>query len=260
MLIGAGIAVGALAGFLGIGGTPLIAPAILFALLRVPTAETVALRTSFGSALAAAAVLAGAGYVIHRRRANGQLGLAYVLGPAVAVGAFAGGSVASRLGPDALRTVFAVGAFLIAAWMLLSTDKEASQPRSPALWLGVPMGLAIGFFAALAGMGGAVFSIIILVNLFGYSMRTVTATSSFVQTCGAAFGCVGYAAAGWGKVSLVPLSLGYVNLPAAACVAAAGVPMAILGARFAHAARPGIARKVFAAVLVALALHMLRVF
>jgi len=261
VLIAAGIAVGLLGGFLGIGGTPLLAPAVLFAIGRLPIAEAVAVRTSFGTALAGAGAIAAAGYAIHRGRVTGQRSLAYLLGPAVAIGAFFGGTVASRLGPETLRVAFAVGTLLVAGWMFFRSEREdVERAARPAAWLIACMGLAIGFFAALAGMGGAVFSIIVLVNLFGFSMRTVAETSSFVQICGSAAACAAYAANGWGHPGLAQWSVGYVNLPAAACIAACGIPAAIIGARFAHAARPGVARKVFAALLVTLALHMLKVF
>jgi uncharacterized membrane protein YfcA len=261
VLIAAGIAVGLLGGFLGIGGTPLLAPAVLFAMTRLPIAEAVAVRTSFGSALAGAGAIAAAGYAIHRSRAPLRSSLAYLLGPTAAVGAFAGGTFASRLGPEALRVGFAVGALLVAAWMFFRSEGEgAVRPARPATWLVACLGLAIGFFAAMAGMGGAVFTIIVLVNLLGFSMRTVAETSSFVQICGSAAACAAYAANGWARAGLAPFSLGYVHLPAAGCIALGGIPAAVIGARLTHVAKPGVARKVFAVVLVALALHMLEVF
>jgi uncharacterized membrane protein YfcA len=261
ILIAAGIAVGLLGGFLGIGGTPLLAPAVLFAMTRLPIAEAVAVRTSFGTALAGAGAIGAAGYAIHRGRTTGRQSLAYLLGPTAAVGAFLGGTVASRLGPEALRVAFAVGTLLVAGWMFFRSEREdAERAAPPAAWLVACMGLAIGFCAALVGMGGAVFTIIVLVNLFGFSMRTVAEVSTFVQICGSAAACAAYAANGWGHPGLAQWSVGYVNLPAAACIAAGGIPAAVIGARFAQAAKPGVARKVFAALLVALALHMLKAF
>jgi uncharacterized membrane protein YfcA len=68
---------------------------------------------------------------------------------------------------------------------------------------------------------------------------------------------LGYVIGGWGMQAALPGAFGYLYLPALALIAAASVTMAPLGARAAHAMNVAQLKKVFAALLFALAAYML---
>jgi hypothetical protein len=64
--------------------------------------------------------------------------------------------------------------------------------------------------------------------------------------------------AGWGRDGLLPHSLGFVYWPAALALVVASVPMADLGARLAHRLPTAALRQVFAALLLVVAISLLR--
>jgi len=73
-------------------------------------------------------------------------------------------------------------------------------------------------------------------------------------------GIVGYIMNGLGVSELPPYSLGYINLPIWLFLAAAGIPLAQLGARAAHALPAKPLRYIFIAFMVYSGLRMIGVF
>jgi len=87
-------------------------------------------------------------------------------------------------------------------------------------------------------------------------MQQAVATSA---ACGfpiALAGAVGYVISGW-SVDLPAGTLGYIYVPALAAISLASVLTAPLGARVAHALPTQTLKRVFAALLLALAVYML---
>ena len=137
--------------------------------------------------------------------------------------------------------------------------REGDQDLVPRLRLSLllPLGFVIGFAASLVGLGGAVFTTIVLVSILRYPMHQVVGISTFVQTAGALFGAIGYMLNGLGTPGLPPFSIGYVNLLAALSMSVTGVPLARLGATYTHRINATSLKRVFAVALFTIAIVMI---
>ena len=127
VLVAAGVASGALAGLLGVGGGVFMVPLlVLVAGLDQHEAAATSLCVIVPTALGASRVLA--------KRGIGDITRALALGTVGAIGAVAGVLLALALPEDTLRIVFA--AFLAAVGVRLLRDSPLLGPRLGYLWLG----------------------------------------------------------------------------------------------------------------------------
>jgi uncharacterized membrane protein YfcA len=107
----AGLAVGVLTGFIGVGGGFLLVPALVkFA--KLP------LRQAVGTSLAVIAFNSAAGFISHFGEARPRWLLAFVFAVLAAVGVLAGTTLAKRLPVARLRQGFAVMVILTGAFVL----------------------------------------------------------------------------------------------------------------------------------------------
>lgn len=107
----AGLGVGILTGFLGVGGGFLLMPALMkFA--KLP------LKVATGTSLAVIACNSAAGFLSHLRDAPTPWLMAAVFSLIAALGVWAGGSVASKLPEKSLKRTFAILVLLTAGFVL----------------------------------------------------------------------------------------------------------------------------------------------
>ena len=110
----AGLAVGFLTGFFGVGGGFLVVPALVVGL-------GFAMRAAAATSLAVVASLSLLGLVAHLAAGRDlDPGVAIAMGVACAVGAVAGASVAGRVPQPALGRAFALVLAAVATWVLVS--------------------------------------------------------------------------------------------------------------------------------------------
>ena len=110
-VLAAGFGVGALTGFLGVGGGFLIVPALLL-LADVP------IHRAIGSSLLVIAANSASGVVGHLRLGRMPLGLTAAFTAAAVLGAFVGVRAGASLDPARLRRAFAVFVLLVGASLL----------------------------------------------------------------------------------------------------------------------------------------------
>lgn len=107
----AGLGLGALTGFLGVGGGFLIVPALLrFA--RMPMKQAV------GTSLLIIAANSASGFLAHRSALGRRLDLALAFTAAAVVGMLGGLALARRMQPSGLKTTFGVVSIALAAYLL----------------------------------------------------------------------------------------------------------------------------------------------
>ncbi len=248
---------GFISGLLGIGGGSLMIPALVLLFGVAAGNADLATKLAFGTNLLVGSLTALVGFTVHRRHLTAQWPVVLPLAGTSVLGALLGSTVASHLPGHLLRLLFGLVTLGVAGHMLLRRARVGEEaPRlSPALLL--PLGFGIGFTASLVGLGGAVFTTIVLVNVLRYPMRQVVGVSTFVQTAGALFGATGYLLNGLHRPGLPPYSLGYVNLLAAGVMVLAGVPLARAGARLTHRLDSGLLTRIFASCLLLIGLAMI---
>jgi uncharacterized membrane protein YfcA len=108
----AGLGVGVLTGFLGVGGGFLIVPALL-RWARMP------MRRAVGTSLVIIAANAAAGFMAHASEMSAGLDLAAAFTAMAVVGVWAGTAVSGRMHPARLRMAFGGLALTVAAYLMV---------------------------------------------------------------------------------------------------------------------------------------------
>ena len=240
------VAVGALSGFLagvfGIGGGAILVPVFYecFRIAGVPV--EVRMPLCIGTSLAIIIPTSIRSYRAHRARGavDGDILKAWWL--PVLIGVIAG-SVTARYAPERLfKIVFVMVAYSAAARLLLARETWKfgdDLPRGPLM---KTYGFIVGLLSTLMGIGGGLFSNL-LMTFYGRPIHQAVATSSALAVLISIPGAIGYVYAGWpaaahypGVAALqLPFALGYVSLIGAVLVMPTSLSTAGLGVRVAHA-------------------------
>ena len=241
-LILIGIVAGFASGLLGVGGGFLIVPFQYFLLKYIGVEPDLALLISFGTSLAIIIPTAISGAYKH------SFGI---------LGSFIGGFVASLAPSRILEIIFGCLLLFIAIRNLLSRDKKEKEARFDFNFLAIMLtGLFVGFFSGLLGIGGGIFLIVILTMLLGFSMIRAIGISSVFISLTAIGGTLSYMISGWG-VNTFPFSIGYVSIVNFLLIACFSVPLAQVGAKYAHKLPEKRLKQVFGVVVLYIALKML---
>lgn len=234
--VAAGLASGFAGGLFGIGGGIVTVPAV-YAMFRAYGApEEASLKTAIGTSLAVIIITSLRSLRAHRAAGQVDLSLLKSWTPWIAVGAALGGLSARWAPGEALTFVFASGALFIAWRRLTGRPKKAVRPAHDLATgrIRIPVGFGAGLFSSLMGLGGGAVGVMVM-TWAGRPIHQAVATASGFGAAVAVPGALGFVVSGLAHPEgLPPGSLGYVNLPAFAAVAAAAALTAPLGARLAH--------------------------
>lgn len=233
--IAAGAVSGLLAGIFGIGGGAVLVPVFYQVLGILGVDESVRMHLAVGTSLAIIIPTSIRSFTAHKARGVVDMDLLRSFYVVVPVGVVLASVTAAYISSEGLRIIFSVITLLVAFRLLFNRESwriGADIPGNPARGI---IGLLIGYFSTLMGIGGGVMNNTFM-TLFGRPMHQAVATSSGVGVLIAIPGTVGYIWAGWGNPLLPIASTGYINWIAVAMI----IPVALLvtpyGVRIAHAA------------------------
>jgi uncharacterized membrane protein YfcA len=257
-LIAALLVLGAFTGFaaglLGIGGGMLMVPFMSMVLDAVGVPHDEVVKVAIATSLSTIVFTSASSVRAHQQRGAVRWDIVRAFAPGILVGSMLAAQLAHAVPGRLLAAAF--GLFI--GWSALRM--LSSRPPSPDRELPGPAGMlaaggVIGALSALLGAGGAFMTVPYLVRRNVPMIGAVASSAA----CGfpiALAGAAGYAWAGR-HVALPGGTLGYVYLPALACVSAASVLTAPMGARFAHRLPVLTLRRIFAGLLSGLAAYML---
>jgi uncharacterized membrane protein YfcA len=255
-LAGVGALAGILAGLLGVGGGLVIVPALHLVFSLWGADPALVMQSAVGTSLATIVFTSLSSARAHWRREAVDARLLASWGPWIGLGAVAGAVLASRLDSRHLEAVFGVVAALAAIKMMLPGDGLVLADRMPARPFQYFAAGFIGLISALMGIGGGTLSVPVLAA-WNTPIRRAVGTAAAFGFAIAVPGALGFVATGWDLPGRVPASLGFISLPGFALIVPASMACAPLGARLAHAVDPKKLRRIFGAVLLAVAARML---
>jgi len=242
------------AGLLGIGGGMLMVPFLTMLLSSRGFALDIAVKVAIATSLTTILFTSLASVRAHHRRGAVRWPIVRMLAPGMVIGSLAGAQVAHLLGGSVLAITFGLFVGLMATQMLFGKVVKAGRSLPGPTGL-LAAGGVIGVASAIVGAGGGFITVPFLTRS---NVRIHEAVASSAA-CGfpiALAGTLGYVIAGW-NLHLPAGTIGYVYLPALACIVATSMLTAPWGARVAHAMSVDGLKRVYALLLYALAVYML---
>ncbi len=242
MLVAVGALAGFFAGIFGIGGGAILVPVFYecFRLAGVPL--EVRMPLCIGTSLAIIIPTSIRSFRAHHARGAVDMEILKNWWLPVVIGVIAG-SITARYAPERLFKIVFVGvAWSAAARLLLARDNWKlgdDLPRGPLMRL---YGFVVGLLSTLMGIGGGLFSNL-LMTFYGRPIHQAVATSSALAVLISIPGALGYIYAGWPAAARypdvaalqLPFAIGYVSLIGALLVMPTSLLTAPLGVRAAHA-------------------------
>lgn len=253
--IGAGVSGGILAGLLGVGGGIVIVPALYFALTMTGMPPDLTMKMAVGTSLATIVFTSLSSSLGHYRRGAIDTDLLKLWAPSILVGVVGGSLLGAYVSGKVLVAVFATVALVVAADMIFRKGRADPQPRGFSRRVWALFGVIAGALSAMMGIGGGTICVPLL-NFLGYDIRRAVGTSAAIGFIIGLPGALIYAATGLGAEGLPPLSLGYVNLAAAAVIVPLTTVFSQVGVKLAHSIPRRALRLSFGAFLLVTSVRM----
>lgn len=232
-LIASGALAGFLAGLFGIGGGAILVPILVTIVTAIGVDPDVVVHVSVATSLGVIVPTSLRSFFAHKKKGAVDMALLRSWIIPVPIGVFLASYVAALVSGDTLKGIFTFIAFVVAMRMLFNRESWKLGKDIPGNPTRALIGILIGFFSTLMGIGGGVMNNTFM-TLFGRPIHQAVATSSGVGVLISIPAVFGMIAAGWGAPNLPPFSAGYVNLLGVALIIPITVFMAPYGAHFAH--------------------------
>jgi uncharacterized membrane protein YfcA len=250
---------GAVAGFLGgmfgIGGGTVLVPVLLLLFEAQHFPAEHAMHLALGSSMAVILFTSVASMRKHHQHGAVEWRVVFGISPGILLGTALGALVAASVSPYYLTIFFALFMCFAASQILLDVKPHAARqlPGIAGLTL---MGTATGWISTLVSVGGGTLTVPFLIWC-NVPLRHAIGTASAIGFPIAVGGTIGYIATGLHTTNLPAPNLGYVYLPAMLGCAVISVITAPIGAKTAHRTNVAMLRKLFAVMLIGLAVKLL---
>lgn len=242
LLVGVGALSGFLAGVFGIGGGAILVP-VLYECFRVADVPLeVRMPLCIGTSLAIIIPTSIRSFQAHYKRGAVDMEILRIWWLPILIGVSAG-SVVARFAPERLfKIVFVCVAWSAAARLIFARDSWKLGNDLPQGPLMRAYGFCVGILSTLMGIGGGLFSNL-LMTFYGRPIHQAVATSSALAVLISIPGAIGYVYAGWPAAANYPavaalqwpFALGFVSLIGAILVMPMSLVTAPLGVKAAHA-------------------------
>lgn len=250
-----GCVVGFAAGLLGVGGGGIMVPILTSIFLSQGVETEQVVHLALGTSMACIIFTSIASLRAHQNNQAVLWPIVHKMALGVIVGTFLATFVATFLNSTYLAIFFAAFMGYVAFGMFnkKSTKGEVSTLTTSNL---VVSGTGIGAISALVSIGGGSLTVPYLSSK-NINVKKAIGTSAAVGLPISVAGTLGYLVNGWNVEYGQEWILGFVYLPAVAIIAVTSFFTAPLGAKLAHSLPVATLKKLFALLLVALAVKML---
>ena len=238
-LLAMGVFVGFLAGLLGIGGGMILTPFFTFLLPYTGIGDNVVVHVAIATSLGTIVFTSLSSMYAHNKRGAVLWRVVFSVAPGILVGAVLGAKISSLLSTAVIALIFALFVGFSATKMFFA-------------------GIFIGAVSAFVGAGGGFISVPLMVYC-NVPMKKAVGTSAALGFPIAVFGSIGYIWSGLGIAGLpgLPVTAGFIHLPALFLCACASFLIAPLGAKVAHSINTKPLKRIFACNLFIIAAYML---
>jgi uncharacterized membrane protein YfcA len=256
MLLLCGSISGFLAGLLGIGGGMILVPFMIVLFNHLGFSQSVIVHMAIATGMATILFTTSSAIWAHHKHNSIDWKLVAALSPGLVFGGLIGGSeLFEVLKTSWLSLFFAIFIIYSSVQMLINKKPKPGRDLPGSLGL-FSFGALAGTLASLVGAGGAIVTIPFMLWC-NVKPHVAMASSSGLGFPIAAAATIGYMYGSWGDPNLPAGSLGFVYLPAVACIVVVSVFTAPFGAKLARKLNVTQLKRVFGVMLFFLAAFML---
>jgi len=225
--------VGFFAGLFGIGGGLITVPFLFFIFETLNINNAYLMHLAVGTSFAIIIPTSIVSVLTHRKHNAVDIKIIKNYGIFVIIGVLSGTIFAALLKTKSLLLFFTIIVYFLGAYLLNLKDKANRIKKNFRLKPRILLGFASGFISAPMGIGGAVMNVPIL-RYFGYPINKAIGSAAAIGFIIAFFGAIGFLISGsFLKVNL-PLSVGFINIPAFLIFIPITMFMAKVGANTVH--------------------------
>ena len=253
------IPVGFVAGLFGIGGGLITVPFLYYIFGSLGVDKDFLMHLAVGTSFAIIIPTSIVSVLTHHKFKAVDFNIVKNYGLFVVIGVIIGTMFAASLKTKSLVLFFSVIIFFLGIYLLFLKEKEKNVPIKIKLHLKVILGFIVGFISAPMGIGGAIMNVPIL-KFFGYSINKAIGSASAIGFLIALTGTIGFLISGSYLKTDLPLSIGFLNIPAFLIFIPITTFMARIGARTVHKIDKNKISKVFGIFLLIVATKFLLEF
>ena len=227
------IPVGFVAGLFGIGGGLITVPFLYYIFGSLGIDQQYTMHLAVGTSFAIIIPTSIVSVLTHHKFKAVDFNIVKNYGIFVISGVIAGTVFAASLKTKSLVLFFSIIILFLAIYLIILKEKEKNLIIEMKLYLKIILGFVVGFISAPMGIGGAVMNVPIL-KFFGYPITKAIGSSAAIGFLIALFGATGFLISGNYLESNLPLSVGFLNIPAFLIFIPITTFMARIGARTVH--------------------------
>ena len=246
------VPVGFVAGLFGIGGGLITVPFLYYIFGQLGVNQQYIMHLAVGTSFAIIIPTSIVSVLTHHKFNSVDFSVVRNYGIFVVVGVIIGTIFAATLKTKSLVLFFSIVILFLGIYLLLIKEREQNTISEMKLYLKIMLGSIVGFISAIMGIGGAVMNVPIL-KFFGYSINRAIGSAAAIGFLIALFGASGFLVSGSYLKTNLPLSVGFLNIPAFLIFIPITTFMARLGARTVHKIDKNKISKIFGIFLLIIA-------
>ncbi len=232
LIISTAVVAGFLAGLFGIGGGLITIPILVYIFKSLSIENEYIMHLAVGTSFSIIIPTALVSVITHNKLKAVDFNIMKSYGVFVIIGVLIGTFFASTLNSKSLILIFSIILFIMSVNFFYNKN-EYIKKLNFNLKLRIFFGFIVGFISSLMGIAGAIMNVPILKSS-GYSINRAIGTSAFIGLFISIFGAIGFIGSGILLNSDLPLSIGFVYVPAFLIFTPITSFMARLGAKTVH--------------------------
>ena len=246
---------GFFAGFFGIGGGIITVPCLFYIFGAIGIDNSFIMHLAVGTSFAIIVPTAIMSVFTHYKHQAVDFSVVKTYGIFVVIGVIIGSFFAASVHTKSLVLFFSIVMYLLALNLIFLKEKTKIKLKFSLLQRTV-LGLVVGFVSSLMGIGGAIMNVPIL-KFVGYTINKAIGSAASIGFLISVFGCLGILVSGILIKNDIPLSAGFINIPAFFVFIPITIIMAKFGATTVHKMKKGIIAKLFGFFLIVIASRFL---
>jgi len=226
------IPVGFFAGLFGIGGGLISVPFLFFVFETLNFDKEYLMHLSVGTSFLIIIPTSLVSVMTHKKNNGVDFTVLKTFGVFVIIGVIFGTIIAAMLKTKILILLFSIIVYFFGAYLLL-VNLEIKKNKNFSFFPRIILGFFSGLISAPIGITGAMMNVPIL-RYFGYPINLAIGSAAAIGFVIAMFGAIGFLISGYYLDANLPLSIGFVNIPAFLIFIPITTFMARIGANKVH--------------------------